>query len=243
MTPLSTQVSLVPVYPPRELYHSMCILACSVVSNSLTSHRLTTRPLCQWDFPGKNTGVSCHFLLQGIFLTIAIESESPSSPALVGRFFYHQAILTHKSQKMHVYFPYSIPARSPRTWNWYAYSLSLRKSSLPPPSKHPPFWLLLLNLILSTWGSWGLYGPIHLLLTATSDVPLCHHVSPYPMIKSPRKQIISNPPFLALLGENNKEGVFLVGQHQDSPILAHQKFILHVVVCKGCNAHKRDWQI
>ena len=22
--------------------------------------------LCPWDFPGKNTGVSCHFLLQGI---------------------------------------------------------------------------------------------------------------------------------------------------------------------------------
>ena len=22
-----------------------------------------------WDFPGKNTGVSCHFILQGIFLT------------------------------------------------------------------------------------------------------------------------------------------------------------------------------
>ena len=25
--------------------------------------------LCPWDFPGKNTGVGCHFLLQGIFLT------------------------------------------------------------------------------------------------------------------------------------------------------------------------------
>ena len=25
--------------------------------------------LCQWDFPGKNTGVGCYFLLQGIFLT------------------------------------------------------------------------------------------------------------------------------------------------------------------------------
>ena len=25
--------------------------------------------LCSWDFPGKNTGVGCHFLLQGIFLT------------------------------------------------------------------------------------------------------------------------------------------------------------------------------
>ena len=29
----------------------------------------TTRLLCPWDFPGKNTGVGSHFLLQGIFLT------------------------------------------------------------------------------------------------------------------------------------------------------------------------------
>ena len=29
----------------------------------------TTRLFCPWDFPGKNTGVSCHFLLQGILLT------------------------------------------------------------------------------------------------------------------------------------------------------------------------------
>ena len=28
-----------------------------------------TRLLCPWYFPGKNTGVGCHFLLQGIFLT------------------------------------------------------------------------------------------------------------------------------------------------------------------------------
>ena len=27
------------------------------------------RPLCSWDFPGENTGVGCHFLLQGIFST------------------------------------------------------------------------------------------------------------------------------------------------------------------------------
>ena len=27
------------------------------------------RFLCPWDFPGKNMGVDCHFLLQGIFLT------------------------------------------------------------------------------------------------------------------------------------------------------------------------------
>ena len=28
-----------------------------------------TRLLCPWDFPGKSTGVGCHFLLQGIFST------------------------------------------------------------------------------------------------------------------------------------------------------------------------------
>ena len=29
----------------------------------------TTRLLHPWDFPGKSTGMDCHFLLQGIFLT------------------------------------------------------------------------------------------------------------------------------------------------------------------------------
>ena len=28
---------------------------------------IVTRLLCPWDFPGKNIGVGCHFLLQGIF--------------------------------------------------------------------------------------------------------------------------------------------------------------------------------
>ena len=29
----------------------------------------STRLFCPWNFPGKNTGVGCHFLLKGIFLT------------------------------------------------------------------------------------------------------------------------------------------------------------------------------
>ena len=38
--------------------------------NSLWSHGLQPiRLLYPWDFLGKNTGVGCHFLLQGIFLT------------------------------------------------------------------------------------------------------------------------------------------------------------------------------
>ena len=37
---------------------------------TLQPHGLeSTKLLCPWDFPGKNTGVGCHFLLQGLFLT------------------------------------------------------------------------------------------------------------------------------------------------------------------------------
>ena len=42
----------------------------SVVSDSLRPRGLQpTRLLHPWDSPGKNTGVGCHFLLQGIFPT------------------------------------------------------------------------------------------------------------------------------------------------------------------------------
>ena len=48
---------------------SVCV-SCSVISDSLQPHGLEPlRRLCLWDFPDKNTGVHCHFLLQGIFLT------------------------------------------------------------------------------------------------------------------------------------------------------------------------------
>ena len=44
--------------------------SCSVVSYSLRPYGLwPARLLCPWNFPGKNTGVDCHSLLQGIFLT------------------------------------------------------------------------------------------------------------------------------------------------------------------------------
>ena len=45
-------------------------LSCWVGSDSLWSHRRQpVRLLCPWDFPGRNTGVGCHFPLRGIFLT------------------------------------------------------------------------------------------------------------------------------------------------------------------------------
>ena len=43
---------------------------CSVVYDSLRPHGLQSATLlCSWDFPGKNTEVSCHFLLQNILPT------------------------------------------------------------------------------------------------------------------------------------------------------------------------------
>ena len=43
---------------------------CAQSCLTLWPHELyPTRLLCPRDFPGKNTGVGCHFLLQGIFLT------------------------------------------------------------------------------------------------------------------------------------------------------------------------------
>ena len=45
--------------------------SCSVVSDSLRPHGqyVAHRLLCPWDSSGKNTGVGCHSILQGIFLT------------------------------------------------------------------------------------------------------------------------------------------------------------------------------
>ena len=40
-------------------------VSCSATSNSLQPYGL----LCPWNFPGKNTGVGCYSLLQGILLT------------------------------------------------------------------------------------------------------------------------------------------------------------------------------
>ena len=53
----------------RAHVKEVCVcVTCSVVSDSLQPYRLwPTRLLCPWDFPGKNTGMGCHILLQGIF--------------------------------------------------------------------------------------------------------------------------------------------------------------------------------
>ena len=73
---------------PNTGRKSVCVCAVtSVVSNSWQRYGLQpSRLLCPWDSPGKNIGVDCHFLLQGIFLTQGLNHIS-YSPALAGRFF------------------------------------------------------------------------------------------------------------------------------------------------------------
>ena len=51
---------------------SSCPLVCIMLSHSqlfVTPWTVACRRLCPWDFPGKNTGVGCHFLLQNSKLT------------------------------------------------------------------------------------------------------------------------------------------------------------------------------
>ena len=69
--------------PHKNVCVCVCVCVCvyvshSVLSDSMQPHGLwPTRLLCPWDSPGKNSGVDCHFLLQGIFPT---QGSNPCLP-------------------------------------------------------------------------------------------------------------------------------------------------------------------
>ena len=85
----------------------VCARVTSVVSDCVTLWTLACLhyglPLCPWDAPDKNTGMSCHALLQGIFQTQgwnlhllrilhwqagSLPVVSPGKPTCVVRFIY-----------------------------------------------------------------------------------------------------------------------------------------------------------
>ena len=69
-----TYVSCVSCAGRQTLYHRVIAKSCP----TLRPHGLQpARVPCPWDFPGKNAGVDCHFLLQGIFLT---QETNPGLP-------------------------------------------------------------------------------------------------------------------------------------------------------------------
>ena len=68
-----------------SLQLQLLLLSHSVVSNSMQPHGLQPAMLlCPWDSPGKDTGMGCCALLQGIVTT---QGSNLMSPALAGRFF------------------------------------------------------------------------------------------------------------------------------------------------------------
>ena len=72
-----------------------------------TSRIVANRLLRPWDFPGKNTGVGCHFLLQGIFPT---QESNPVLP--------HCRWIIYKLRDQGI----------PRILKWVAYPFSSRSS-------------------------------------------------------------------------------------------------------------------
>ena len=82
LKPLTPSQCLDPSHKMVKMTMTMMLLGLSVPAHfahacTLTQLWLTLRPyglsparlLCPWDSPGKNTGVGCHALLQGIFMT------------------------------------------------------------------------------------------------------------------------------------------------------------------------------
>ena len=72
-----------PVFALLDLVH-----AHSLSRLQLFATPWPTSLLCPWNFPGKNTGVGCHFLLQGIFLNQGLNPCLLCLLHWVGRFFY-----------------------------------------------------------------------------------------------------------------------------------------------------------
>ena len=73
-------------------------MPCSIVSDSLPPHgRYPTRLLCPWTFPGKDTGVGCHFFLQENLSDPRIKA---TSPVLTDGFLYHCATREAQTRKI-----------------------------------------------------------------------------------------------------------------------------------------------
>ena len=91
----------------------VCTHMCAHTCTSELSHvRFLARLLCPWDSPGKNTGMGCHALLQGIFPT---QRSNPGLP-------HGKRILYHLSHQVclrileWVVHPFSRGSPWPRNW-------------------------------------------------------------------------------------------------------------------------------
>ena len=115
----------------------------SVMSNSLRPRGLQpARLLCPWDFPGKNTGVGCHFLLQEIFLTQGLNQGLPHCRQTLYR-------LSHQGS-------FQKQCRKPKfnTWvrkiPWRRKWLPLQYSCLENPMDKGTWWVIV-HVVAKCW--------------------------------------------------------------------------------------------
>ena len=90
----------------------------SVLLDSLRPHGLwSARVLCPWDFLGKNSGVGCHSLLQGIFPTQGLKPGLPHCRQILYHLNHQERPAVDLSLSHHlkhgVYQPVSWPSRCP----------------------------------------------------------------------------------------------------------------------------------
>ena len=78
----------------KVLLIQSCLTGCSPIAYS------PPRLLCPWNFPGKNTGMGCHFLLQAIFQTQELNMcllhwQAGSLPRVTWEHLIAEIILSH----------------------------------------------------------------------------------------------------------------------------------------------------
>jgi len=107
------------------------------MSDSVRPHRRqSTRLLCPWDSPGKNTGVGCHFLLQ--CMKVKSESEVAQSCPTLSK--------PHGLQPTRLLHPWDFPGKS--TGVGYSIRLFIR------------YFSLFVSLIETQFISWAFYKAI-----------------------------------------------------------------------------------
>ena len=90
--------AILQVYAKCFQYYALCsygdvgmfflpLCVCAQSCSTLIPWTVACQTCRPWNFPRKNTGKSCHFLLQGFFPTPGIKPTSLMPPALAGRFF------------------------------------------------------------------------------------------------------------------------------------------------------------
>ena len=114
-----------------------CVVCAQLLSyvDSVRPHQLQpTRLLCPWNSPGKNTGGSCHFLLQGISPTQGLNQSLLSLPVLAGGLFttsatqkalLHRVVHVWPHKKVSSCFPERLYHFTSQSLIWEAHALYL----------------------------------------------------------------------------------------------------------------------